>query len=72
MLQVLQTIADILIGGVQFLVKLIADLVMVAQLLTESIIRLPLVLGFLPSACVALVEAVFGIVIIYKITGREG
>lgn len=68
----LQNVLDVLLALVQFIVKLVGDLVMVITLLGQSILRLPLVLGFLPSVCVSIVMATFSIVIIYKVIGREG
>lgn len=63
---------DLLVGAVQFVVKLLKDLVYVVQLLGQAVANLPQYLGFLPSMAVSVLVTVFAIVVIYKVLGREG
>lgn len=72
MIELLQTILDVIVALARFVVQLVQDLVTVARMLIVSVAHLPQIFQFLPSACIAVVMAVFSIVIIYKVLGREG
>lgn len=68
----LKTLVDILVSLVRFIVQMVADLGNVVMLLTRTVLNLPLVLGFFPASCVGILLAIFSVVIIYKVLGREG
>lgn len=67
-----KTLIDILVAVIRFVVQLVADLGNVVQLLTQTVANLPMVLGFFPASCIGLLLAIFSVVIIYKVLGREG
>lgn len=71
-LNFLKGFADIIGAVVNFLFGIIKDLLYVVGLLGSLIIRIPDMIGWLPSACITLVVTTFSIVVIYKIVGREG
>lgn len=64
--------ADLLYAAGQFLIGVILDLVYVVGLLGSLMVKIPDMIGWLPSACISLTVTVFSIVLIYKILGREG
>lgn len=64
--------AEIVSSLVDFVYGIITDLLYVVALLGSLIVKIPDMIGWLPSACITLVVTTFGIVLIYKILGREG
>ena len=56
---------------VDFILKLIQDLVYVVGMLKDTIQRLPGYLGFLPTTVVAMFSICLGVVVVYKVTGRD-
>lgn len=66
-------IAEGIRSALDFLGGLIADLVAMAEMLAEGLAALPTWFGlFFPPEMVVALLAVFAIVVIYKILGREG
>lgn len=66
-------IADGVRSALAFLGDMIADIVAMAEMLAEGLLALPTWLGyFFPTEVVVAMVAVFAIVVIYKILGREG
>ena len=65
-------IGDVIVGIIDFVVSFFRDLIYVISLLGNMLLQLPNMIGWLPSACISLTVTLFGIVIIYKIMGREG
>ena len=62
-----------LIGSlVSFVFGIVKDLLYVIGLLGSLIVKIPDMIGFLPSAAITLVVTTFSVVLIYKIIGREG
>lgn len=55
-----------------FLFDMIKDLVYVVKLLGSFIAKIPSLFAWLPAGVLALIVTIFGIVLIYKIIGREG
>ena len=68
----LKGIVDFFVGVIQFVIKLVGDLVYVVKLLGETVAHLPDYLQFLPSAVVAILVTTLAVVVIYKVLGREG
>lgn len=75
----LQTIADFFLGLVDvitslitFVVGMVEDLVYVVTLCTQFVLKIPSYFVWLPDVAVTLIVTTFGIVVIYKILGREG
>lgn len=57
---------------VDFVIGIIQDLVYVVKLCNEFILKIPTLFVWLPTGVIALIVVIFGIVVIYKIMGREG
>lgn len=70
--EVVKSIGDFLASVVNFVIDFFADLGYMIDLLGETMEDLPQYLDFLPSTVIASVIAIFSIVVIYKILGREG
>lgn len=75
----LQEIRDILvaIGNffktiIDFVIAFFQDLVYMVKLVSQTVAELPEYFEWLPGSLVALIIAIFGVVVIYKILGREG
>lgn len=66
-------IADGIRSILTFLGDIISDMVEMAKLLADGLVALPTWFGyFFPAEMVVALMAVFAIVVIYKILGREG
>ena len=66
-------IADGIRAGLDFLADMVADIVAMAEMLADGLVALPAWFGyFFPPGLVAGLLAVFAVVVIYKILGREG
>lgn len=64
--------AEIISSLVNFVIGIVQDLLYIIQLLGSLIIKIPEMIGWLPSACITLTATIFAVVLIYKILGREG
>lgn len=63
---------DIVFSLVDFVISFIGDLLYVIQLTGNFLLQIPNYFGWLPSAFVTLIVTIFGVVVIYKVLGREG
>lgn len=72
LLDVLKYIGNLLVSVVDFVIGLFEDLVYMIQLLGKFLIELPFYFSWLPEKLVAMLILIFGIVVVYKILGREG
>lgn len=68
----LAAIAEGIVNAIKFVIELVGDIIYAVQLVGESVLKIPDYLSFLPSVFVAALVVVFGIVVVYKIIGREG
>lgn len=57
---------------IDFLVSLVMDLVWLVQTLAWAMAQVPLMIAWLPTKIHALILTLFGIVMLYKLIGREG
>lgn len=55
-----------------FLIDTVMDLIYVIGLIGKMLVKIPDMIGWLPSACISLIVVTFSVVVIYKIIGREG
>lgn len=69
---VIKGIGEFFSNVVGFVLDLVKDLVYIVTLLGKTIISLPQYFGWLPPTVAALILSFFAVVVIYKITGREG
>lgn len=65
-------IADAVTGLIDFAISFIEDIVYITKLTGEFVLKIPDYFTFLPAEAVALIVSIFGVVVIYKIMGREG
>lgn len=65
-------LTDVITSLIDFVVNLIGDLVYVVKLCGAFVLKIPTFFSWLPSECVLLIVTVFGVVVAYKILGREG
>lgn len=68
----LQGIIDGVTAALDFLVSFIEDIVYVVMLTGEFVLNIPNYFAWLPAPVLAIVVSIFGIVVIYKVLGREG
>lgn len=63
---------NVITSLIDFVVGIVEDLVYVVKLTGTFLVQIPNYFGWLPTAYVTLIVTIFGIVVIYKILGREG
>lgn len=64
--------ADAITGAIDFLIGFIEDIVYIVKITGEFVLQIPNYLGWLPSSVLTIIVVVFGVVVIYKVMGREG
>lgn len=64
--------ADAITGAIDFLIGFIEDIVYIVKITGEFVLQIPSYLGWLPAPVLTIVVVVFGVVVIYKVMGREG
>lgn len=72
MAQFLQTIADFFVAIFDIVMSLIRDIIEMIKMLGQFLTKIPDLFQWLPSAAVGMIVTIFGIVVIYKVLGREG
>lgn len=72
MTDILSSIGNAIATLINFIVKFFEDLVYLIKITGQIFINLPNYLGWLPPAMTTTLLGIFGVVIIYKILGREG
>lgn len=65
-------IVDAITGAIDFLIGFIEDIVYIVKITGEFVLEIPNYLAWLPAPVLAIVVIVFGVVVIYKVMGREG
>lgn len=68
----LSLIGEFIVNLVDFVIGLFEDLVYMVQLLGKFIANLPFYFSWLPEPLVSTLIIIFGVVVVYKILGREG
>lgn len=71
-LDFLKSIMDTITFLIDFVISLIGDIVYLIQLTAQFLINIPVYFAWLPSEYLSIIVALFGIVVVYKILGREG
>lgn len=61
---------EFIISIVGFVIRIFQDLAYVVKILADTVLRLPLYLGFLPTIVVSLFVGCVSIVVVYKVLGR--
>lgn len=65
------TLGDAIIALIEFVVKMVSDLVWFVGFLAEMLPAMPAFFAWLPSGFVAILIAAFSIVIILRVLGRS-
>lgn len=65
-------IVDAITGAIDFLIGFIEDIVYIVKITGEFVLEIPNYLAWLPAPVLVIVVVVFGVVVIYKVMGREG
>lgn len=71
-IEFLQGIGDFLISVGEFIVNFFMDIVYVIELTGKFLAMIPVYFSWLPPELLAMLVIIFGVVVIYKILGREG
>lgn len=69
--QTLSQIADFFVTIFDFVVGFVKDIVDVVKWCGEAVARIPSFFDWLPASALAIILALFAIVVIYKVLGRE-
>lgn len=72
MMQFLQTIADFFVAIFEIVMALIKDIIEMVKMLGDFVGQIPNLFDWLPQAAIGTIVTIFGVVVIYKIIGREG
>lgn len=67
----INSIIDILLAFWDFVIDFFEDIAYVVQLVTSFVAGIPQYFSWLPAPILALIVAIFGVAIIYKVLGRE-
>lgn len=65
-------IGEGLLAVVTFVIDFFKDIAYLVKLTGEFVLKVPTYLSWLPAEVLALVVAIFTIVVLYKVLGREG
>lgn len=65
-------IAEVVTGLIDFVIGFIEDIIYVVTLCGAFVLKIPTLFSWLPAPAIAIIVIIFGIVVVYKITGREG
>lgn len=55
-----------------FITDVIQDIVYVIKITGQFVVQIPEYLGWLPAGVIYIIVAMFAVVVIYKVLGREG
>lgn len=72
LINLVKEIGQFIANAFDFLLDLIEDIVYMIELTAKSVGKIPDYFSWLPSSIVAMIVAIFAIVVIYKVLGREG
>lgn len=67
-----ESIKDGIVAAYEFLVGLIEDIAYMVEMVGKFVAKIPSYFDWLPTEILAVVLIGFGIVVVYKILGREG
>lgn len=63
---------ETLTSVIEFLIDFVEGLISIISLTATFVVMVPSYLSWLPSQVLSIIVVAFGIVVIYKISGREG
>lgn len=65
-------IGETLIAVLEFIIDFFRDIAYIVKLTGEFVLNIPTYFQWLPAPALALIVTIFGVVVIYKVMGREG
>lgn len=75
----LETIKDFLVGIGdmfvslwEFVIGFFEDIAYIVKLTGQAVLHIPDIFSWLPAEMVALIVVIIGVVVVYKVMGREG
>ena len=68
----LKDIFNCIIMLVDFVISFVQDIVYLIGLTADFVAKIPSLFSWLPSEALSLIIIAFGIVVVYKVLGREG
>lgn len=68
----LRGIGSAIVSAFDFIIGFFQDLIYIIQLTGKFLLQIPAYFSWMPVEVVSLLVVLFGIVVIYKIMGREG
>lgn len=68
----LASIGQVILSAIDFVISFFGDLIYIIQLTGKILLYIPGYFSWLPAEAVTVLTVIFSIVVIYKITGREG
>lgn len=71
-LEFLEGIGNAITSLFEFIMDFFSDLLYVIEVVSTTVVSIPSYFSWLPTTAVAIVVTIFGVVVIYKILGREG
>lgn len=66
------SLGDIISGAVEFLISTMKDIVFIVKSTGVVLASIPSYFSWLPTQLLTILLSIFGVVVIYKILGREG
>lgn len=63
---------DIVTAVVDFFIGFVQDIVFVVKLTASFVAKIPQLFAWLPGGVVSILVIIFGVVVVYKVLGREG
>lgn len=72
MLDILNNILELLYTFFSSVGTLLADIVMLIGKVTKTVLYIPSLMTWLPDSVSAILVSTFGVVVVYKVLGREG
>lgn len=72
MLDIISNILDLLVGFFSAVGGLLSDIAMLIVKVGKAVTYVPMLLSWLPDAVVPILIGTFGVVVVYKVLGREG
>lgn len=68
----LNSIGNFIASIVDVVLGLVQDVVYVIQITAKTVASIPTYFTWLPTAAAGLIVTIFGVVVVYKVIGREG
>ena len=64
--------ANIVTSVVDFIIGFVQDIVFVVKLTGSFLAKIPQLFSWLPASVITILVVIFGVVVVYKVIGREG